>query len=556
MATLYYNAADDQDWSNLLNWWTSDAFTTQASALPTSSDSVVLVEDCSSNSGSEPTVVNLTFETPGDNFKLIRFSIAITVTGNASFFGSTENMNVITGNATFNVQSVNFGEIIGNATFNDGSPNAGIVTGDATFNGSAFNNGTVTGNATFNDGSTNNEGSTVDGDAAFGGTSSNSGTVSGTLTVVGNRAFTNNGITSYYIDNVATTLRVSGAVGTGLWNGQFYRAGSVYNFSGGTIYGRSTGNDANDGTVDSPVASAQIAYEMAFGTTGNKTLDFGAGSFGGITLTDNWPSRIGLQGAGNAATNLGGINATGQDQVWDFDNYVEVSGATGGFSLTLNANNSMNLGNINTSGGSAGSEYNYLPEGNAGSAGSVDLTDCVCGSISCVGGSIFDDMFDPTEYSAGEGGPVTLTRCIVTGAISSGGGGAKSGATGGGVEAVDTAINGSINTTGGSNNFNYDVAGSSGGAVILTRARGVTGIDASAGLYAPGNGGDITATDTVFNGGTVTSLGGSTGFASGSNGAITLSGTGTLPDAFGSSVNISGLRRGRGVNGSSILGLA
>ena len=60
MATLYFNGAVDSDWAEIENWWTSDDFTTQASALPSSSDSVVLSSSCDTNSGSEPTVVNLT----------------------------------------------------------------------------------------------------------------------------------------------------------------------------------------------------------------------------------------------------------------------------------------------------------------------------------------------------------------------------------------------------------------------------------------------------------------------------------------------------------------
>ena len=178
MATLYFNAAVDADWNTLGNWWTSDAFTTQASALPTSSDSVVLSATCDANSGSTPTVVNLTFIAG-----FADFSIWITVTGNATFDGmecfnhgqisgdvlflnEAANWNgTVTGNATFDDYSSNNNIVTGNATFNDYSKN-GIsnpltaVNGNATFNDSSYNNGIVGANATFNDISYNRYGIT------------------------------------------------------------------------------------------------------------------------------------------------------------------------------------------------------------------------------------------------------------------------------------------------------------------------------------------------------------------------------------------------------------
>ena len=169
MATLYYNAAVDSDWNTLGNWWTSDAFTTQASALPTSSDSVVLSATCDVNSGSTPTVVNLTFIVNN-----AQFGIWITVTGNATFEGyeclihgqisgdvlfllEAANWNgTVNGNATFDDYSCNNNIVTGNATFNDYSKNGltnplTTVNGNATFNDGSYNNGLVVGNATFND---------------------------------------------------------------------------------------------------------------------------------------------------------------------------------------------------------------------------------------------------------------------------------------------------------------------------------------------------------------------------------------------------------------------
>ena len=168
MATFYFNAGVDNEWQTLGNWWMDDNFTTQATALPTSVDDVIATASITSNSGSEPTVANFTFNDPNGNGPLI--SISITVTGDATFNDSSSNGGTVTGdatfndisyhgggtvsgNATFNDSSFNYGTAPGNATFNDNSYNYGYVTGNATFNGSSINDAIVTGDATFNDNS-------------------------------------------------------------------------------------------------------------------------------------------------------------------------------------------------------------------------------------------------------------------------------------------------------------------------------------------------------------------------------------------------------------------
>ena len=73
MATLYFNGAVDNNWNTLGNWWTNSGLSIQATSLPSSSDSVIILEDVDSNSGSEPTVVNMTV----DGKNLQEFSIDI-----------------------------------------------------------------------------------------------------------------------------------------------------------------------------------------------------------------------------------------------------------------------------------------------------------------------------------------------------------------------------------------------------------------------------------------------------------------------------------------------
>ena len=196
MATFYFNAAVDNEWQTLGNWWMDDNFTTQATALPTSVDDVIATASITSNSGSEPTVANFTFNDPNGNGPLISISITVngdatfndssynnggTVTGDATFNDSSFNYGTVTGDATFNDSSFNYGTVTGNATFNDSSTNNGTVTGNATFNDTSLNSGTVNGDAVFNDSSSNFY-STVNGDAVFNDSSSNSGTVNGDAT--------------------------------------------------------------------------------------------------------------------------------------------------------------------------------------------------------------------------------------------------------------------------------------------------------------------------------------------------------------------------------------
>jgi hypothetical protein len=201
MATLYFSNTVDYDWATLGNWWTNAAFTTPASALPASSDSVVLGGGVSGNSGSEPTVVNLTQNSD-------YLSIAVTVTGMATFNGSSYNNGIVTGDATFNDYSRNDNYVSGDATFNDSSYNfynfnegwlaaaavyggatfndsshnaAGDVHGSATFNDSSYNASNVHGDATFNGSSYNGYSGNVYGDATFSGTAANRKGISGTV---------------------------------------------------------------------------------------------------------------------------------------------------------------------------------------------------------------------------------------------------------------------------------------------------------------------------------------------------------------------------------------
>jgi hypothetical protein len=168
----FIGQASDANWNTLANWYRTPTFTQfgQATELPGPSDNVVILAEVYFNSGSAPTVANLTApDAPGTRY----IGITMTVTGLATFgtnaIWSGPGGPVLTGNAVFNGGGV--------AITTAGSPS---VTGNVTFNGTRIHLGTVTGNATFNDSSENR--GTVTGDATFTGSACNSGTVNGSIT--------------------------------------------------------------------------------------------------------------------------------------------------------------------------------------------------------------------------------------------------------------------------------------------------------------------------------------------------------------------------------------
>ncbi len=187
---LYYNAAADNDWSNLANWWQDDQYTIPAVALPTSTNNVVLTASVTSNSGSEPVVANLIAIKNPNDLIVSTLEIPVTVVGDVTLGGASgerfANRATLTvgGNVTLQPNSgLNQGTMIvsgdvdlysyndrgtitvaGVARFHDigngigGGPTADIgtiINGNAEFYGSSWNNGRVNGNAIFYDQSIN-----------------------------------------------------------------------------------------------------------------------------------------------------------------------------------------------------------------------------------------------------------------------------------------------------------------------------------------------------------------------------------------------------------------
>ena len=137
---------------NDTNWWTDVACTIPSTTLPTSSDDVFLNAVINSNSGSEPTVANLT-----TSYGIV--INALTVTGVATFNSILYYMPTLTGNCVFNGDSyVGFMSVInGDCTFNGTATTDASITGDCVFNDSSSNRGSIIGVVTFNNNSYNNK---------------------------------------------------------------------------------------------------------------------------------------------------------------------------------------------------------------------------------------------------------------------------------------------------------------------------------------------------------------------------------------------------------------
>jgi len=146
------------------------------------------------------------------------------------------------------------------------------------------------------------------------------------------------------------------------------------------LFVRSTGSDTKgDGSQNSPLATPQKAFEIAYKSSGDFVIDLGEGTFQGIDLdlasASEWPSRIALRGMGAGISRLGGIHAKGKDTNRADDK------ATSGKNISIISNNSIHLGNIDARGGTSCCGA----VSSAGIPGLIDLTGVVAGNINIEG---------------------------------------------------------------------------------------------------------------------------------------------------------------------------
>jgi len=248
VATLYYNAAVNTTWNNVLNWWQDAGFSVPAGVIPANGDTAyiegnvntgptvavalaaLLVSQSTSNGimgklGAGITSVDnvIVGDTGSGNYGVWKaadpgvevdfFAASYLVSTGGAYAGfvvtavfndSSYNIHTVT-TATFNDSSYNSGSVT-TATFNDSSFNGGVTVTTATFNDSSFNGGSVI-TATFNDNSLNYGYATTAtfNDSSFNGSG---GTVS-TATFVDSRNIGTGTITTGTLTVLATTLNLS-----------------------------------------------------------------------------------------------------------------------------------------------------------------------------------------------------------------------------------------------------------------------------------------------------------------------------------------------------------
>jgi hypothetical protein len=463
----------------------------------------------------------------------------VTVLGAATVgFGYTNSGNITCANVSFSAGSWNLGTVTGNASF-DNSRNIGTVTGNATFGNNSENtndrndlgywggsHGTVSGNATFNDTSTNN------------------GVVSGTATFAGKRFNT-------------------GTVGTAVYTPT----------SPTTIYVADGGSDNNDGTEAHPLANPQRAFEMAYywAEESARTIHIDSGSFGAVNLNiayaDNWPVTIQIKGVSSATSSIGGIIAVGNDMVFDYGANAVVSNPTDGKNVTVISDNTVNLGNIITTGGNSGvNGVGVADIISGGNSGNIVLTNCTAGVLVTDGGGQF---YSSTNGGVGSTGSVTITNSTVSDiyAVSATlAGNELSGSSGNaGVISLTDSTAGGIYASASSFNFTYgDPAAIPGGVITLDNSTAgnivvnggditYSNVNTSYSNYFGGVGGSVALTTNSHAGSIVASggAGGDTSNTSGSGGVVRLTDS-TANDIIVAGANGGNNGYGQGGSGGSV----
>lgn len=320
MATLYYNAAVDENWATLGNWWTDSGFTTQASSLPTSSDDVKIYSNISSNAGSTPTVNSMVVyggSYIGINMTCVTFCEFIdesilgngaTITASSGIFGGDAvGDGYVDGTFTgisylYGISAIRNGGIINGTTyFNNGSDinSGGTLNGSGIFiddGGNKTNNGTINGYASgvFN----NDGGGIINGNAVFlkdSGFNQITGRNGSGGTVNGSGIFYNDTTNFGTINFAATfynTSRNAGVIGTNAtFNDSSYNVYDFYSSYYGSVNGNATFNNSsyNDGAVVMGTAtfnnnSFNAGYIIQLATFNNSSynsLSYVQGNVGG-----------------------------------------------------------------------------------------------------------------------------------------------------------------------------------------------------------------------------------------------------------------------------------
>ena len=126
----YFNAAVDNNWNTLGNWWNDPGCTSQAASIPGVSNTAYIKANVNSNTGPVAQVGLLVLS--GGNI-----SSGVSITGPAELYGNSVNSGTITGNVKLFGYSSNTGTISGNAdvyTLSQSTP-GGTISGTITYYG-------------------------------------------------------------------------------------------------------------------------------------------------------------------------------------------------------------------------------------------------------------------------------------------------------------------------------------------------------------------------------------------------------------------------------------
>ncbi len=171
--TLYFNNAVNSAWDTLGNWWQNVEFTTPASSLPTTNDTVYLYGAVGTPPATPVTLAHV-YVSP--------MVLGWQDEGNYSFVAD---LTGVTAPKTVNDNTKLAGTCAGNVTMNDFTRinPAAVITGDCVFNRQSFidANGRVNGNCIFNDDSGAAISSRIFGNATFNDNSYGSGLLNGEI---------------------------------------------------------------------------------------------------------------------------------------------------------------------------------------------------------------------------------------------------------------------------------------------------------------------------------------------------------------------------------------
>lgn len=176
------------------------------------------------------------------------------------------------------------------------------------------------------------------------------------------------------------------------------------------------GNDGTGavGNPALPYATAQAAFDdwQAAGIAGRMHIRRTATDAGGITLATNMGAPLHITGEGCAASNLGGITASGAAGA---DGDADLSGVSGytGPVINITSDWSVNLGAVVGNGGKGGDGGPAISVDTSGGAGGdsppTRLINAVVESIELLGGNGGNGLSYTGSDTGGNGGSLTTT---------------------------------------------------------------------------------------------------------------------------------------------------